>query len=89
MHPTKLRFIWQSGVRGEDYLEIIQSEKELSMVPIFVNGSGRNEKSQQRTSHRCFLPSFGSFGQTVPEEKNQIFSIVFYFFLIFITNFQV
>jgi hypothetical protein len=26
MHPTKLRFIWQSGVRGEDYLEIIQSE---------------------------------------------------------------
>jgi hypothetical protein len=37
---------------------------------MFVNGSGRNEQSQQRTFHRCFLPSFGSFGQTVSEEKN-------------------
>jgi hypothetical protein len=24
----------------------------------------------QWTFHRCFLPSFGSFGQTVSEEKN-------------------
>jgi hypothetical protein len=30
------------------------------------------EQSQQRTFHRCFLPSFGSFGQTVSEEKNLI-----------------
>jgi hypothetical protein len=37
---------------------------------MFVNGSGRNEQSMQRTFHRCFLPSFGSFGQTVSEEKN-------------------
>jgi hypothetical protein len=37
---------------------------------MLVNGSGRNEQSQQRTFHRCFLPSFGSFGQTVSEEKN-------------------
>jgi hypothetical protein len=37
---------------------------------MFVNGSGRNEQSQQRTFHRCFLPSFGSFGPTVSEEKN-------------------
>ena len=29
---------------------------------MFFNGSGRNEQSQQRTFHRCFLPSFGSFG---------------------------
>ena len=36
---------------------------------MFVNGSGRNEQSLQRTSHRCFLPSFGSFGQAVSEEK--------------------
>jgi hypothetical protein len=48
-----------------------------------------NEQSQQRTFHRWFLPSFGSFGQTVSEEKNLIFSIVFYFLLIFFTNFQV
>jgi hypothetical protein len=32
---------------------------------MFVNGSGRNEQSSQRTFHRCFLPSFGSFGQAV------------------------
>ena len=25
---------------------------------------------KQRTFHRCFLPSFGSFGQTVSKEKN-------------------
>jgi hypothetical protein len=35
-----------------------------------VNGSGRNEQSKQMIFHRCFLPSFGSFGQTVSEEKN-------------------
>jgi hypothetical protein len=37
---------------------------------MFVNGSGRNEHSIQRTFHRCILPSFGSFGQPVSEEKN-------------------
>ena len=43
----------------------------------------RDELSNhKRTFHRCFLPSFGSFGQTV-SEKNLIFSIVFYFLLIF------
>ena len=45
-------------------------KQELSVVVMFVNGSGRNEQSQQRTFHRYFLPSFGSFGQTVSEEKN-------------------
>ena len=31
----------------------------------------RDEMSNRnRTFHRCFLPSFGSFGQTVSEEKN-------------------
>jgi hypothetical protein len=30
---------------------------------------GRNEHYLQRTFHRCFLPSFGSFGQAVSEEK--------------------
>jgi hypothetical protein len=43
----------------------------------------QNEQSQQRTFHRCFLPSFSSFGQTVSEEKNLICSIVFYFLLFF------
>ena len=38
-------------------------------MAIFVNGSGRNEQSLQRTFHRCFLPIFGSIGQVVSEEK--------------------
>ena len=38
------------------------------MAVMFVNGSGRNEQSLQRTFHRCFLPSFGSFGQAVSEK---------------------
>jgi hypothetical protein len=37
---------------------------------MFVNGSGQNVQSLERTAHRCFLPSFGSFGQTASEEKN-------------------
>jgi hypothetical protein len=42
----------------------------LSVVAMFVNGLGWNEQLYQRTFHRCFLPSFSSFGQTVSEEKN-------------------
>ena len=67
MHPTKFRFICQSGFR-DDFLE--NQKQESSMVAIFVNGSGRNEQSQQRTFHRCFLPSFGLFGQIISQEKN-------------------
>jgi hypothetical protein len=29
---------------------------------MFVDGSGQNERSLERTFHRCFLPSFTSFG---------------------------
>ena len=36
---------------------------------MFVNGSKRNEQSLQRIFHRCFLPSFISFGHAVSEEK--------------------
>jgi hypothetical protein len=39
------------------------------VAAMFADGSGRNEQSLQRTFHRCFLPSFGSFGQAVSEEK--------------------
>ena len=57
--------------------------------PYLLTDRDEMSNSQQRTFHRWFLPSFGSFGQTVSEEKNLIFSIVFYFLLIFFTNFQV
>ena len=62
MLPTKFRFIWPSGFRGEDFLEINQSEQELPVAVMFVNGSGQNVQSLVRTFHRCFLPNYGSFG---------------------------
>jgi hypothetical protein len=33
------------------------------------NGSKQNVHLLERTFHRCFLPSFGSFGQAFSEEK--------------------
>ena len=37
--------------------------------PCLLNRSEQNQQSLQRTLHRCFLPSFGSFGQEVSEMK--------------------
>ena len=48
------------------FLEIDQSETRIVM---FVNGSGQNEHSLQRTFHRYILPSFDSFSKVVSEEK--------------------
>ena len=39
------------------------------MVAMFVNRSGRNDQSLQRTFHRCFPPSFGSFGQMIQRRR--------------------
>ena len=44
-------------------------KQELPMVAMFVNRLGQNQQSLQRTFHRSFLPSFGSFGQAVSEEN--------------------
>ena len=46
-----------------------QRRRSPVVATMFVNGSGCNEQSLQRTFHRCFLPRFGSFGQAVSEEK--------------------
>jgi hypothetical protein len=43
MLPTKVRFIWLSSFKEEDFLEIDQSE--LYVVAMFANRSGRNEQS--------------------------------------------
>ena len=45
-------------------------KQEWPVATMFVNRSGQNEQSLQTTFPRCFLPSFGSFGQAVSEEKN-------------------
>jgi hypothetical protein len=68
MLTTKVRFIWPSGFRG-DFFKSAYQKQELPVAAMFVNRSGRNEQSLKRTFHRCFLPSFGSFGQAVSEEN--------------------
>jgi hypothetical protein len=69
MLPTKFRFIWPNGFRGEESKKLANQKQESPVAAMFVNGSGRNEQSLYRTFHICFLPSFGSFGQAVSEEK--------------------
>ena len=69
MLPTKFRIIWPSGYRREEFFKSDNQKQESPVAAMFVNGSGRNEQPLQRTFHRCFLPSFGSFGQAVSEEK--------------------
>ena len=45
MLPTKFRFIWQSGFRGEDFEKSANQKQELPVAAMFVNGSGRNKHS--------------------------------------------
>ena len=68
MLPTTFRSIWVSCFRVEDFQKSTNQKQELAVVAMFVNGSGQNEQSVQRTFHRCFLPSFGSFGKAVSEK---------------------
>jgi hypothetical protein len=39
MLPTKFRFIWPNGFRGEDFLEIKQSDKRMACGGIDVTGN--------------------------------------------------
>jgi hypothetical protein len=55
--------------RGEEFKKSVNQKQESPVAAMFVNGSGRNEHYLQRTFHRCFLPSYGSFRQAVSEEK--------------------
>ena len=70
MLPTTFRSIWPSCFTVEDFQKSTNQKQGLPVVAMFVNGSGRKEHSLQRTTHRCSLPTFGSFGQTVSEENN-------------------
>ena len=44
MLPSKFRLIWFSGFR-EDLKKMANQKKELSLVAMFVNGSGQNVQS--------------------------------------------
>jgi hypothetical protein len=39
MFPTKFRFIWPSGFRGEDFFKLANQKQELPVATMFVNGS--------------------------------------------------
>jgi hypothetical protein len=45
MLPTKFRFNWPSGFRGEDFFKSTNQKQELPMAAMFVDGSGQNEQS--------------------------------------------
>jgi hypothetical protein len=45
MLPTKFRFIWPGGFRGEDLKKSANQKQELPVVAMFVNGLGQNEQS--------------------------------------------
>jgi hypothetical protein len=45
MLPTKFRFIWLSGFRGEDFFKSTNQKQEMTAAAMFLNGSGRNEQS--------------------------------------------
>jgi hypothetical protein len=68
MLPTKFRFIWQNGFREEELKKSANQKQESPVAAMFVNKLGRNEQFFQRTFHRCFLSSFGSFGKAVSEK---------------------
>jgi hypothetical protein len=45
MLPTKFRFIWPNGSRGEDLKKSANQKQELPVAAMFVNVLGRNEHS--------------------------------------------
>jgi hypothetical protein len=57
MHPTKFRFIWQSGFRRKDLKKINQSHARIVCGGQVLNGSGRNEHGR----HMQFLFLIGRF----------------------------
>jgi hypothetical protein len=42
MFPTKFRFIWPSGFRGEDFLKSANQKQELPMVAMLNNDQTLN-----------------------------------------------
>ena len=68
--PPTFLWDWQKFAFCQSYVwQKIWGIRELCVTVMFVNGLWRNEQSLQRTFHRCFLPSFGSFVKVVSEEK--------------------
>ena len=74
MLPIKFGFIWRSCFR-EDFKKSANQKQELPVAAMFVNESGQNAQSLERTFHRCFLPSFSLFGWGVAEERIKMWKV--------------
>ena len=81
MLSNKFPFIWESGFRGEDFLEINQSETRMACgghvcsnylflvtAAILVGGRGRRTQFSKRTTQRPFHQSLVQIGPVVLEE---------------------
>ena len=51
MLPTRYRLIWPSGFGGEDLKKSANQKQELPVAAMFVNRSGQNEQSLEKTFH--------------------------------------
>jgi hypothetical protein len=51
MLPTKFWFIWPSGFRAEEFKKSANQKQESPVAAMFVNGTGRNAQTLQRTYH--------------------------------------
>jgi hypothetical protein len=61
MLPTKFRFIWPSGFRGDELNKSANQKQEFPVAAMFGNGSGQNVQSLERTFYRCFLQFYQRF----------------------------
>jgi hypothetical protein len=61
--------------RRRRFKKSANQKQELPVAAMFVNRSGQNEQSLERTFHRCFPPSFSSFGREVSEEKINMWKV--------------
>ena len=69
MLPTTFRFIWPGGFGVEVFRESTNQQHELPVLTMFVNGSQMSNLYRGPSIDATYLPRFGSFGQTVSEEK--------------------
>ena len=45
MLPTKFRFIWPNGFRGEEFKKSANQKQESPVAAMFINRLGRNKQS--------------------------------------------
>ena len=70
MLPTKFGSFGHVDSEEKNFRNRPIRNKNRLWRPCLLMESERNEYSLQRTAHKCFMPSFGSFGQAVSEKKN-------------------